>query len=390
MSYLKFKATHIFDGYSLHDNVVLVTKENGTVESLVDIADAGEDIKEYNGILTPGFVNAHCHVELSHLKNTIPEHTGLVDFVQHVMKNRFADSDTINSAIETGVQEMYDNGIVAVGDICNTDASVYAKQNSTLHWHNFIEVSGFDDSLAAARFDASNRILTSFCEQLPQYKSSLVPHSPYSVSEQLFKLINDKKNQLLSIHNQETSAEDVLYQSGQGDLIRLYENFNINYSSFAPLGKSSLQTYLAYFTHQQPVILVHNTFTAEDDIRFAKAHAADVFFCLCINANLYIEQALPPVELLRKEQCNIIVGTDSLASNWQLSVLSELITISQQFNYTVPLAELLRWATINGAKALQMQDAIGSFEKGKIPGVVLLSGIEDGKLTKDSTAKRLL
>ena len=113
------------------------------------------------------------------------------------------------------------------------------------------------------------------------------------------------------------------------------------------------------------------------------------FCCLCVNANTYIENALPPVEMMRKQQVNITIGTDSLASNWGLSILDELKRIRQHFS-SVPISELLQWATINGAKALQLQQSLGSFEKGKRPGVVLIEGLKDGNIAEASTAKPVL
>jgi len=113
------------------------------------------------------------------------------------------------------------------------------------------------------------------------------------------------------------------------------------------------------------------------------------FCCLCVNANTYIENALPPVEMMRKQNINITIGTDSLASNWGLSILDELKRIRQHFS-SVPISELLQWATINGAKALQLQQSLGSFERGKRPGVVLIEGLKDGNIAEASTAKPVL
>ncbi|RYZ46146.1 MAG: hypothetical protein EOO14_24930 [Chitinophagaceae bacterium] len=96
------------------------------------------------------------------------------------------------------------------------------------------------------------------------------------------------------------------------------------------------------------------------------------FFCLCVNANQYIEASLPPVEMLRQQGCNLVLGSDSLASNWSLNILDEIQTIRQSFP-GIPLEEILTWATSNGAKALGMESLLGSFEKGKRPGVVLLA-----------------
>src|SRR6185312_8124097 len=120
MAYLKFNARHIFtDKELLDNNFVLITNEEGIVEDIIGKNDAGEDIQYFKGILSPGFVNCHCHLELSHMKGLIPEKTGLVDFVFKVVTERHFDDDEIFDAIAKAEDEMYANGIVAVGDICN-------------------------------------------------------------------------------------------------------------------------------------------------------------------------------------------------------------------------------------------------------------------------------
>jgi aminodeoxyfutalosine deaminase len=91
---------------------------------------------------------------------------------------------------------------------------------------------------------------------------------------------------------------------------------------------------------------------------------------------------LPDIEMFRRNNCTIVLGTDSLASNWSLNIMDEIKTISQNFP-GIPFQELLQWATINGAKALSMDDQLGSFEKGKSPGVVLID-------EKNLSAKRIL
>ena len=156
-------------------------------------------------------------------------------------------------------------------------------------------------------------------------------------------------------------------------------------SFFEPTCKSSLQSYYPKLEKAKEVILVHNTFTKEDDIVFAN-NKKGVNWCVCINANQYIEHAVPPIELLRKNNSSIVVGTDSLASNHSLSILDELKSIAQHFP-AIPLNELLQWATINGARALQMDDVLGSFEKGKKPAVLLLENILEGNISNASVKK---
>jgi cytosine/adenosine deaminase-related metal-dependent hydrolase len=149
---------------------------------------------------------------------------------------------------------------------------------------------------------------------------------------------------------------------------------NIDNSFHTPSKKSSLQTYFHKLSKAESIILVHNTFTTKNDIEFATNNKADnqlLSFCVCINANQYIENTIPPIKLLIQNDCNITLGTDSLASNHSLNLLDEMKTIQKNF-HDISLEKMLQWSTINGAKALQMDKTFGSFENGKMPGVVLI------------------
>ncbi|MFV0266097.1 MAG: amidohydrolase family protein, partial [Draconibacterium sp.] len=111
----------------------------------------------------------------------------------------------------------------------------------------------------------------------------------------------------------------------------------------------------------------------------------------CPGSNLFIENALPPVELFRKHRMNICLGTDSLASNTALSILKEMITLQQHFP-DIQLEELISWACVNGAEALHISDTFGSFDAGKKPGVNLLTDVQlkNLQLTEHTKVKRLL
>jgi len=374
---------------------VLITDGSGVIIDLVNIEEAGDGIEEFKGIISPGFVNAHCHLELSHLKGRIPENTGLVEFVKQVMNNRSKGNEQQLEAMEQADSKMYHSGIVAVGDICNSTDSIAVKQSSKILWHNFIEVSGFVGDTANARLEAMKLVSDQFKNELPFQPKTLSPHAPYSVSKKLFHLLNEQTEaQLITIHNQESTAEDELYLAKQGGFLALYTNFEIDISSFEPSGKSSVQSWLPYFNKQQSILSVHNTYTSESDIdfliKYSEKHSSLFSYCICINANNYIEQKNPPIEMLMNSDCNVVIGTDSLASNHQLNILEELKTIQLSNNPIFPLSILLKWATINGAKALQLDSLVGSFEKGKKPGVVLIENIQQFQLNQQSSARRIV
>jgi len=379
MAWLKFCADNLFDGTTLLDHHhVLISNEDGVIEEIVDRRDAGDDVRVLQGILSPGLINCHCHLELSHMKGLIPERTGLIDFVFKVVTQRHFATEEILEAVNNAEAEMLANGIVAVGDICNTPYTVDQKKQHRLAYYNFVEVSGWLPAVASDRFSQASDRYQAFASiaSLHEDNNSIVPHAPYSVSEPLWNLMQPGfRQKTISIHNQETSFEDELFLSGEGHFIRMYEMMKLDCSFFTPTGKGSLPSYFDKLSNARNALLVHNTFTRQADIDFLKAHAANspaVFFCLCINANLYIENQVPPVELLMENNCNIVLGTDSLASNWQLSILSEMQQLRKNFT-SVPLNNLLQWATSNGAKALQMEDKLGSFERGKTPGIINIS-----------------
>lgn len=399
MAFRKFRANQIFTGDNLlHNDEVLITDEDGTIEAIVSLAEAGEDIQQVNGILSPGFVNCHCHLELSHMKGLIPEKTGLIDFVWRVVTERhFAEAEIV-TAIENAESEMLSNGIVAIGDICNNLLTLPQKLQGNLFYYNFIEVSGWLPEVAADRFKRSMDLYQQFTSYFPAsniHHSSITPHAPYSVSKALWKLmIPYFKNRVASIHNQETLVENEFFKKGTGDFNRLYTLMNISNPAHQVQGKSSLQCYFDDLLTAKNIILVHNTFSAEEDIVYAQERAAlsasELFWCLCINANLYIEEQLPPVNLLVKNKGTIVLGTDSLASNWSLSILDEIKILVKHFPQ-LALQQLLQWATLNGAKALGIENRFGSFEQGKKPGVILLEQLNRDMLDVNTvTVRRLL
>ncbi len=392
MNYRKFKADHLFTGTQLSEGSrVLITDNRGKIIDIVDLENAGDDIQIVNGILSPGFVNAHCHLELSYLKDAIAEKTGLVEFVYKVVTERHYDEEVIVDAMRKAEQEMLGSGIVAVGDICNSSQSVSVKSANVLGYYNFLEVSGWNPSVAEVRFGQSKKFYDDFITK--NLKASIVPHAPYSVSRELWgKIFPFFFHSVVSIHNQETKDEDIFFETGKGNLAEMYTRMGIDNSFYKPPGKRSLETYFEYFNEASSVILVHNTFTQQQDIDYLnekKSSQQLVSFCFCPNANLYIENALPDVNLFLKNNCNMVIGTDSLASNHQLSILEELKIISKNFPY-IPTETLLQWATINSARALQLDDQLGSFEKGKRPGIILIKNADETQLTEKSSAERIL
>lgn len=381
MGYYKFKADKLFDGHRfLEQNKVLITDEEGRVEALVLAEEAGDDVQQLEGILTPGLINCHCHLELSHLKNVIPPQTGLVEFLCSVVTKRDFSPEIIQQEIVKAEKEMYDNGIVAVGDIGNTADTAEVKSKSKIRWQNFVEVLSFTDEKTEENFKhykiVAKKLEAALRTSIIPHRTSLVPHAPYSISLKTFQLINEAtKGQVISIHNQEHPAEDELYKTGGGGYLRLFQIFGIDKSPFPVTGKSSIRSVLPYFNNGQTILLIHNTFMPEEDViwanEYAAIHGLKLVYCVCINANLYIENKVPPIDLLMKHNCHIVLGTDSYSSNWQLSIAKEMEAVQKYFPH-IPIETILQWATSSGATALGWEDDLGNFKNGKRSGVILI------------------
>lgn len=384
MHYRNLKGARLFDGRCFLKGHVLIVSEDGVVEDVVPEESASGEIEKHDGILMPGLINCHCHLELSHLKGVILPGTGLVPFLISVVTKRNESEAGKPEKIKGAEAELFQNAIAAVVDICNTADAIEAKKDSSMLWYNLIEVLNLRDAALQTALENYERILQQYAAAgLP---AVLTPHAPYTVSDATFKELNNRTaGKVVSVHNSEAPAENELFKNGTGAFLNLYGLFGYESSPFAVSGKSSLQTWLPYFTKGQMILLVHNTFMSEEDIVFAKEHAAQynlkLVYCLCPNANLYIENALPPVDLFIKHNCHIVLGTDSYSSNWQLNIMSEIKTLKEAFPH-LDLEMLLRWATGNAA-AIWGFEGLGFFGKGTTPGVVLLN-------ETDFSVKRLL
>ncbi len=389
---------HVFFEGRLQD-LVIECEDDGRIISTIHYdhlsGEEQEVVIPFDGILCPGFINTHCHLELSHLKGEATPGKGMTSFISEIipLRNKFP-KEQISKAIVEAEQEMLDNGIVAVGDICNTDHTFEVKAKKRLYYRNFIELFDLHPSKAEVVFRQGQALMT----KAPGY-SSLVPHAPYTVTPALLHLIAEEhigKKAPVCIHSQESLAESEFF-SRSGPIYEAFMKMNMDLSWIPPGRKSSLEYFLSYLMHIPCVQLVHNTYTSEAGFDYiknlepAKGPISRIFLCTCPNANLFIENKLPDYSAWVDSGFKITVGTDSYASNSSLSILDELKTIHSNFP-NLKLEALLTWATINGAEYLGMSHDLGSFESTRKPGIIHIEGVdmEMRRLTKTSRARRIL
>lgn len=388
----KISADKIFPVSSVPiENGVIIIDENGKILKIDERKNYDEtELEIHSGIIVPGFINTHCHLELSHMKGAVNTGTGLIPFISAVVQYRNFPQEEINAAIENADREMWENGIVAVGDISNKLDTARVKENSNIKYYTFVEMFDFlQDANAQNTFDGYMEVFDGQSDGNGNRKSC-VPHAPYSVSEKLFELINQKNQEgcTVSIHNQELEHENNLFLSKTGGFLDFYKGFQIPLDNFRATGKTAIHYALENMNPNWRTLFVHNTMTSKTDIEAAQNWSDKVFWATCANANLYIENRMPQYEKFIETNAKMTIGTDSLTSNWQLSVLDEMKTIAKFQSY-VEFETMLKWATLNGAEALGFEVDLGSLEIGKTPGLNLLNLDKDLKINTLTKVKKI-
>jgi aminodeoxyfutalosine deaminase len=367
-----FSADYLFCGNDLViKNGVIVLDDSGNITEILHPSQnsnfvSKSEIIQLKGILAPGFVNTHCHLELSAYYNKIRTGCSVDGFIRALeVEKRTVPSSPNDIAVAD--KAMWDEGIVAVADICNTAETIEAKSQSKIYYHNFVEVFGSNARSAEKIFLHAEIIAQQFSDaRLPV---SITPHSLYACSEPLMKLIQHNKNHSLTLHFMESEEENDFFEFRKGKIIERAELFGVTPDHYCNIRKRPSEIAILALKPNRKLLFVHNTMATSEDLKhLCNTFSNNAWFCLCPNSNLYIENRLPNIELMLQHTQNITIGTDSLASNHKLSILKELITIAHHFP-KIPTATLLQWATRNGAKFLDIEDKFGSLEVGKAPGL---------------------
>lgn len=373
----KLAAHFIFDGFNLIKNGMLTLADEGVVISLSEFNPNKEsaNLEFINGILCPGFVNAHCHLELSYLKGRFSDKGGMESFIEQMKRADRTEAPEKLEQVLLADKELWDEGIVACGDIVNSTLSLEVKKKSKIFYHNFIELFSLDEGLSESVFQSGLALYDKF----EGYSRSITYHAPYSVSFSLHQKISDfnhANGQIVSIHSFEARNEAQMFHEWQSGK---WKN-----------DKNPTLTFLKKVPQNNKVLFVHNTFIDEssfDELTCFNQRA----WVLCPSSNLFIEDSLPPLSLLLKDKENICIGTDSYASNSRLSILNEIKILSENFP-EIELKDWLKMATSQGAKALNIQDKFGIFKNGTNPGVLALMEMDlpHLKLTDETYVKRLI
>ena len=349
-----FTAKYLFDGERLLENMAVVISNNTVVD--IDSTDIIKkiyntlELKDFGeGVLFPGFVNLHTHLELSYLKSRLPIKRGFVEWLKKIIltKKEHVDKDNIEKAMQYGIEELYKSGVRVVGDISNTLASCpfleQAMPKSTVFFENY----GLKKEKACEAKENLNMIMEINAKKYKKITIAPAAHSVYSTNGCLIDCTANFDSRLpFSMHFLESRYEKDFLLS-KGELFEMLNNFGLiderlNYKSIFDYMNSVAAL-------RENTIFVHCVYADENELKKIKRLNSTV--CLCLRSNDYISGRFPNVYAVEKSRVNIGIGTDSLASNWSLNFLDELRFIYKNFNRLNP-ENIFKWSVSGGANAL--------------------------------------
>lgn len=385
---LEDSATPLVNGFVEYD-------DDGTIVRTGISGDPSSEATFYEGAIVPGFVNAHCHVELSHLRGKFRKGTGMAGFIDQI--NELRDSSSREDKIKClayWMDRLWSQGVSAMADISNCDDSFAVKAASPMYTRTFLEVFGTEPEDCGAVISSVLELKRKAGEM--GIDAAPTPHACYTMSPELLTAASAEalKAGYLSYHSQESLEEEEMIMHGAG---AMYENRRRYGMSTPPVtGRPSLLYFLDRLEKIHPapfeehLLLVHNVCLTREAAEAAEAVLKNVWWALCPLSNRFIHNAVPPVRLMREMGLRLTVGTDSLSSNDTLDMVGELFCLQESFP-EIPLGEMLVWACRNGAEFLSRDDVMGTIVAGKKPGLVLVDKLDgEGRLTRDSSSERLV
>lgn len=312
-----------------------------------------------DGVLLPGLVNAHTHLELSHLGHlrAVAE-KGFLGWIEAVVSARDARPAEVLAGAGDAISGLVRSGTAAVGDVSNTLAHLDLLEDSGLDATVFFELLGWDPARADAVLASADRRLAEVAGRRTRVR--LAAHAPHSVSRRLFEGLATRGGPA-SVHLAESPAETRFLASGDGEWLEFLARRGLGHVAFEPPGMSPVQ-YLDSLGVLTPGLLtVHCVQTTPDDWRRLASRGVRVALCPRSNRNLGL--GLPPVKGLLEAGVGLCLGTDSLGSAESLNVLDDAALLHRELPDLDP-ALLVRLATAGGAEALGLTD-LGTLEPGK-------------------------
>jgi len=335
-----------------------------------DLPKTGKEklISLQDSLILPGFVNSHTHLELSCFKGVIKRKRPFSKWVREIIeaKKKLSERDC-ETSIRDGILESLRGGITSFGDITGTGLSLKVMERMGVRGIAFHELIGFKEEDARRIFAKFMKRIIMFQKKLAGLESTVgigvSPHSPYSVSPELFKLscgFAGRLNLPVSIHLSETEEEVRFLKNGNGPLKKLLLDLGSFDRGWNPPGLSPLRYLHSLKVLSPRTSIVHFNFFDEEDLRVAKKSNIKIIYCPKSN-NKWFSRKRSPVMDCFKKAIPFSIGTDSLASNDSLNMFDEMRMFKSLYPL-FPAKKILKIATAGGACCLGLEDRTGSLQ----------------------------
>jgi len=312
------------------------------------------------GILLPGLVNAHTHLELSFLSGRLEGLSGFVDWVRGVVEGRGVDAEVAREAAGRAIRELEESGTVAVGDVSNALGHLDLLEGARLRSVVFHELLAWDPRVAAAVARSAERRVSERAPLSGKVQVRLAAHAPHSVSPALLEELR-RLGGIASIHLAESREESRFLQSGDGPWAGFLAERGLGEVPFVAPGVSPVRYLNDIGALERGRVVVHCVQTDAEDARLLKR--AGVSVAVCLRSNRRLGVGLPPVPRLLEEGVPLCLGTDSLASVESLRMEDEMHALREAFP-DLPASAIVEMATRGGARALGFPD-LGSIAAGQ-------------------------
>lgn len=333
--------------------------------------------------ILPGFINCHSHLELSIMR-------GFLDDVEDqffkwllkiaVTRDKTLTAEDIEVSALLGAIEGAKSGVTCFGDVGrNGRAGFDALKKTGLRGVVFqeTEFSPYNENVKEDFAKLEEKFLALKSDENELVEAGISPHAPYTVSQKLFEAISDyalSKNIKISIHAAESRIEEELMIHNSGAMADFYRERGINWT---PPGLSSIEYLAEIGVLQTKPLLAHCIRTDEKDWNLILESGSNIAHCPKSNAKFGHRSA--PFEKFLDNDLRVGLGSDSVASNNICDILEEgrfaaLTARSREDkNRLIKAKEIIETMTLGGAKALQLEDKIGTLESGKQADLVVLS-----------------
>lgn len=327
-------------------------------------------VQEHDGIITPGLVNAHAHLELSHLTEVCPDAgvvpNGITDWIRSLLQAREQDwpAGMISSQAQAALSRMQNQGVAVVADIGNLQASYSYGRESAVAVHFFLELIGLSKQ--------AEEKLISFVDELPP-DLAYAAHAAYSVSAELIKYLKQRASRsgkILPLHVAESTDEVRFLHDGGGKLAEFLAERQALDGTFTPPGLTPVAylDQLGILDHR--TLCVHAVQVTEADVALLARRRAKV--CLCPTSNRTLGVGRAPLEQFLAQGLLPALGTDSLASNRALNIWEEMKLLREEHPSVSPETVFVM-ATRGGAEALGVEHDFGALMPGASSALLLIN-----------------